>query len=112
MAQEADRFSIDVPDVVVRSSHDMGVDLSIAFLIMAVEAQLPEVCIGPTPEEPGWFVEPVLSGIGMRLMTGEAPDLSVKERKGLHGAFRILFSRDHIDGMVVALIVVAVKTDR
>jgi hypothetical protein len=90
----------------------MGVDLSIAFLIMAVEALIPEVGIGPAPEELGRLAELVLSGIGMRLVTGEAPDLSVKERKGLHGAFCILFSRDHINRMVVALIVVTVKTDR
>jgi hypothetical protein len=113
MTEKAYRFSLDVPDGVVRSQHDMGVDLSIAFLVMAFEAQVSDVDVGSSPEElPGRRVKIVLFRVGMYLMTGKAPDLSVKERKGLHGAFCIFFSRDHVDGMMVALIPVAVETDR
>jgi hypothetical protein len=48
----------------------------------------------------------------MHLVAGEASNLTVKKGKGEHGTFRIFFSRDPVDGMVVALVVVAVKTDR
>ena len=105
MTQEAYRFAVHLSDLAVVSKHNMGINIGICFPVMTAETNGPPVSVRSASEE---FRSSFPPGSAVHLMTGQAPDLALEERKRGGGPA----GGSKIDGMVVFLVVMTGQTER
>lgn len=102
MADETNRFAVNLEDQSIFIQHDMRIDLRVLVFRMALKAEFSSISIGTSPQE-------ICAPSGMILMvTGQTLDCSVKERE--REVLRI--GRSNIDRMVVFSVLMAVKALR
>jgi hypothetical protein len=104
MTHETHRLTVYVSHLAGVSQHNMGIYVRILFFIMALETDHPSICVRTPSQE---FRGPFMTWAAVYLMTGQAPDFAVVQRKVNAG--RICGSKE--DGMMVSLVVMTVEAE-
>lgn len=105
MAQEADRFAVDLPEPMLIVQHQVRIDESVLFLRMTAKTDFPPVLVGAAVQQ---FFGPFVSRSAVDLVAGQARNLAIEKRERYAG----VALRFKINGMMVFLVVVTGQAGR